>query len=381
LNRSHRIALANLVGFALLCTGASAQRANDFVVTGGISWETYKGNFSVVNITTVDSTKNAAAAIAEIGARGNFGYILRPNARLDVDLDGGLRQFAATGFQLRDYAPREWVSQLNATYSQAFTGVGLLMLHGAYRGRRVEDRPPMPLFLQPGYTGFRGTGSFRLAPIQNVALDAQVDLEHTNYEAPRGLSHIDFLDRTSKGFEVGASTSGTADWSIRFFSGFRSSHYLHQATQVTDDPFRRDKTVNLGALWRLEDLEGESPVREASLGVEGTVNRSNSLRPQYDALSVSGDFSVDLPWWGLSTGLTSLLTWKTYVHQTTFARLVPGEEADNASVVHLDFTRNMASNLSGMLRFGWTRAETDIGNSYYSRFGTSLLFNFRPAGQ
>jgi hypothetical protein len=90
---------------------------------------------------------------------------------------------------------------------------------------------------------------------------------------------------------------------------------------------------------------------------------------------------VDLPWWGLSTGLTSLLTWKTYVHQTTFARLVPGEEADNASVVHLDFTRNVASNLSGMLRFGWTRAETDIGNSYYSRFGTSLLFNFRPAGQ
>jgi hypothetical protein len=98
-------------------------------------------------------------------------------------------------------------------------------------------------------------------------------------------------------------------------------------------------------------------------------------------LSVTGDLSVDLPWWGLSTGLTSLLTWKTYIHQTTFARLVPGEEADNASVVHLDFTRNIASNLSGMLRFGWTRAETDIGNSYYSRFGTSLLFNFRPAGQ
>ena len=88
-----------------------------------------------------------------------------------------------------------------------------------------------------------------------------------------------------------------------------------------------------------------------------------------------------LPWWGLSTKLVSLLTWKTYVHETPFARLVPGEEADNASVVHLDLGRQMAPNLTATLRFGWTRAEADIGNSYYRRFGTSLLFDFRPVAR
>jgi hypothetical protein len=40
--------------------------------------------------------------------------------------------------------------------------------------------------------------------------------------------------------------------------------------------------------------------------------------------------------------------------------------------------RPLFVNLDGVLRFGWTRAETDIGNSYYRRFGVSMLMNFRP---
>jgi len=39
----------------------------------------------------------------------------------------------------------------------------------------------------------------------------------------------------------------------------------------------------------------------------------------------------------------------------------------------------LAPNLDGVLRFGWTRAETDIGDQYYQRYGVSVLFNFRPS--
>ena len=60
------------------------------------------------------------------------------------------------------------------------------------------------------------------------------------------------------------------------------------------------------------------------------------------------------------------------------ARLVPGEEADNASVAYITLARPLAPNLDGRLRFGWTRAETDIGDSYYERYGVTFLFDFRP---
>jgi hypothetical protein len=73
-----------------------------------------------------------------------------------------------------------------------------------------------------------------------------------------------------------------------------------------------------------------------------------------------------------------VLTGKTYVHDSPFARLVPGEEADNASLAYAELSRALAPNLTTALRFGWSQAETDIGESYYSRFGTSLLINYRP---
>ena len=358
-------------------------RVNDFVITGGGSWESYRGNFSVVTVPNVDSTEHVGAAVGEFGARGRINLLDRPTRWLDLTLDGGLRQFAATGFQLRDYAPREWASRVDATYVQLFAGLGTLSAQASYRGRSVQDRPPMPLFLQPGLQGFRASTAFVFRPIQNVSFDAHVDLDRTNYSSPRLLPQLDQLDRTAQGFEVGALAAGGENWRVRFFSGLHWNHYEHQPTQVDDDPFRRDKTVDVGALWVMERWIGEQediPLF-ATLGVEGTVNRSNSNRPEYDALSVTGDLFTQLPWWGLSTKVVSLLTWKAYVHETPFARLVPGEEADNGSVVHLDLIRDMAPNLTATLRFGWTRAEADIGNSYYRRFGTSLLFDFRPVAR
>ena len=65
--------------------------------------------------------------------------------------------------------------------------------------------------------------------------------------------------------------------------------------------------------------------------------------------------------------------------EVPFSRLVPGEEADNASTVFVEVDRPVASNLSTATRFGWTRAETDIGRAYYSRFGVTFLMRYRPS--
>jgi hypothetical protein len=117
----------------------------------------------------------------------------------------------------------------------------------------------------------------------------------------------------------------------------------------------------------------------AQAGIEGTLNRSNSIRPEYDALNLRLLLTTPLPG-DLSASLYALLARKSYVAETEFTRLVPGEEADNASVAYLQFNRPVALNLDGAIRFGWTRAETDIGDAYYRRFGMSLLLHYRPMG-
>jgi len=369
--------LALVLGLVTSAGGAGAQvRVADLVFTGGLSMEAYRGkNFSAVTVPVVDSTDHASAAVGQFGARGRVVFRdVVGGPYVGLTFDGGVRQFAAMGFELRDYAPREWAARVRMDYQQALRDVGRLGLQASFRGRSVEDRPPLPLFLQPGYATFRGLGTFEFLPVQGVTFDLEADLERADYHAPPLLSQLDLLDRRSGGIELGARTSGDAPWSVRFFTGFRWSRYEHQGTYVAEDPFRRDRTVNLGATW------STTGTVLATMGVEGSVNRSNSIRPEYDALSVRGELTTALPFWDLTASAFSLLTWKSYVHQTEFARLVPGEEADNASVLYLDLVRPLAANLDGVLRFGWTRAETDIGDSYYRRFGATFLMNFRPAG-
>ena len=372
--------VASFVAAALLVASplsAAAQvRLDDLVFTGGFSVESYDGNFSAVSVPVVDSTEHASAAVGEFGARGRLVLIESlTGARWDHDLtvgfDAGFRQFAAAGFELRDYAPREWVGRAHLAMRQRLAGAGWIVVSGSVRGRAVEDRPPMPLFLQPGYTTARGTLTFQTYDIQGVNLEAEVDLESTDYEAFDVLSQLDLLDRRSVGFEVGA-VARRESWEMRFYGGLRELEYPRQDSFDPSDPFRRDRAFHMGAEWFFT-----GPVA-AELGVEGTVNRSNSNRPEYDAVSVRGTLTAPLPWWNLGLNLYGVLTGKTYVHESPFVRLVPGEEADNASLAYVELSRPLAPNLSTALRFGWSRAETDIGENYYSRFGTSLLINFRP---
>jgi len=371
--RAARWALAALSASLLMPGDASGQvRWRDLVFTLGGSAERYSGNFSAVTVPVVDSTDRAIAAVGEVAVRGMLQLHSSERRSVLLSVDGGVRQSAAMGFELRDYAPREWVGSTNLQVTQMLGSFGQLVAAGSFESRSVSDRPPMPLFLQPGYGIARASLSVATRSMEGVSVDLTADIEVADYRAFALVPQLDLLDRRGFGVELGARW-GSSVSSVRFYGGVRRTEYQHQGSFDPDDPFRRDLTIRTGLDW--------SHVGRviAQIGVVGTVNRSNSNRPEYDALSLSALFSTPLPA-SMNLSLYALITGKSYVQETEFARLVPGEEADNASIAYAQLGRPLATNLDGAIRLGWTRAETDIGNAYYQRFGLSVQFNYRPNG-
>jgi len=364
--------MAALTVLAVTVVGAEAQvRVDDLVFTTGASIDEYEGNLASVTAPVVDSTERARARSGQVGVRGVLLLYASGDRRVTGSFDLGLRQFAAEGFSTRDYTPRELAGSMDLTAWQRFGKWGNVGVQLALRGRRVDDRPPMPLFLQPGYGDVGGSITWESPLIdRDLRLGLRLDADEANYRAPDRVSALDLLDRNSFGVEA------SAEWGmasvVRVYTEARRTHYPRQSSFDPSDPFRRDRTYTAGALWRYRS----SFILE--LGVEGAINRSNSSRPEYDAVALNLLLATPVPWWGLSANLIGTFTGKSYVEETEFARLVPGEEADNASVLFLDIARPVTTDLDATVRLGWTRAETDIGDSYYERFGVSLLFNYRP---
>ena len=364
-------AFVAMASIASAANPAAAQRWEDLVVTAGISGESYDGNLASVTVPVVDSANAVGAAVGEFGLRGSGWLVSRENSSLFGSFDLGLRQFLASGFEIRDYSPRERSGRASLQWIQRLGAVGMLRVSGEAGRRSVEDRPPMPLFLQPGYTRFAGRSHMTFNSVDGVTFDVSLDAEVADYEAPDGVGQINLLDRESQGLEIGAAWGN--DWRVRFYGSYRRLDYPEQSSFDPSDPFRRDRTVTLGGEWSYD-----SSAFRAELGIEGIVNRSNSRRPEYDAFSLRTLVGVPLPWWGLGVNLYGVVTGKTYISLTPFARLVPGEEADNASIVYLDVNREVAPNLDASVRFGFTRGETDIGDAYYQRYGMSFFLNYRP---
>lgn len=346
-------------------------RLRDLVVNVGGSVESYAGNFSAVTAPVVDPSDHAVAAVGEVGARGVVTLLRNRSRSVELFLDGGMRQAAAVGFELKDYAPREWAGSAQGRYTQSVGGWGSVVARAGVRARAVRDRPPMPLFLQPGYVTAHGGVGLLTRSLDGATFDAEVDLEKTDYAASRLFPQLNLLDRSSSGLEAGVRWGSGA--TLRVYGGFRWTDYRNQGSFDPSDPFRRDRTGRIGVEWSY------SGALLAQVGVDGTLNRSNSNRPEYDAVSARAFVTAPLPG-ELSLSVFAVLTAKSYLHVTDFARLVPGEEADNASLAYLQVGRPVASNLDAAVRLGWARAETDIGSAYYRRFGASVLFNYRPNG-
>lgn len=362
--------LATIALGAMPSQGSAQITWQDLVFTGGVSAEAYRGNLPAITVTAVDSASEVSAAVGEFGVRGSLLLFNREKRTLGLRFDGGLRQFAAAGFQYRDYAPKELVGRLDLSYRETLGTLGELWVLGGGSGRRVEDRPPMPMFIQPGYGTLDGRVRLNLYPINGIFYDAQVFGEVAGYETTRFKSQLALLDRRALGLEVGATWG--SDWTVRGYAGFKASEFPNQGTFDPSDPLRRDKTFNAGATWNYR-----SSSVLAQVGVEGSINRSNSSRPEYNALRFRTFVTVPMPL-DMSVSLLADLTAKDYLTDSEFALLVPGEEADNASIVYLEASRPLYQNLDGAVRFAWTRAEEDIGKSYFERFGASVLFRFRP---
>jgi hypothetical protein len=364
------VLVLTLVSTFLRVVPAGAQIVwRDLVFTGGLSGEGYRGNLPAVAVTAVDSTEDASAAVGEFGIRGSVILLNRQERSVTLQFDSGLRQFVAGGFLVRDYAPKELVGRVEVAYRENVGSLGELWLSGGLGGRRVTDRPPMPLFLQPGYGEMDGSAHLWMYPVRGVRYDAELSGELADYGSTTLTPQLGLLDRRALGLELGASWG--SNWTLRAYTGFKASEYRNQGTFDPSDPVRRDKSFNLGATWTLQSSF------LAQVEVEGLLNRSNSSRPEYNALSLQAFFSVPLPR-EISLNLFADLTTKSYLTETEFAQLVPGEEADNASVVYVEISRPLWLNLDGALRLGWTRAETNIGDSYFERFGASFLFRYRP---
>jgi hypothetical protein len=369
--RRSTCARALLLGaLALAPLGVRAQsRVRDLELNGGLSVEAYRGNLAAASVSVVDSTDRAAAAIGELGARGTVALHEAERRWAFFAFDAGLRQFAAGGFTVRDYAPREWAGQAALSGTQLLGTWAAATGRLGWRGRSVEDRPPMPLFLQPGYGIATASLKLELSEIDRVSFDVLADAEWANYTAQPLVAPLDLLDRDGQGIEVGAQWGeGTI---FRVFSSVRRSEYRNQRTGEPTDSIRRDATVQAGFTWSMD-----APIT-AQLGFEGTLNRSNSRRPEYDALSLRGVVSVPLPF-EVGATVLGVLTAKSYVNESDFKVLVAGEEADNASVLYLDLSRAIVRGIDGSLRMGWTRAEAEVGDAYFQRFGVSMLLRYRP---
>ncbi|MCG6957133.1 MAG: hypothetical protein LJF04_14185, partial [Gemmatimonadetes bacterium] len=224
-----RLAVVALLALSVLPSTGSAQvRWKDLVFTLGSSLDGYSGNFSAVTVSVVDTTKQAVAVAAELGARGTL-FLYRSQTghqSLEWFFDGGMRQAAAFGFRSLDYSPRELAGNTSLSWQQSVGTWGYLTLRGAYRARAVKDRPPMPLFLQPGYYNPRGSLRLDTRSFDGVSFDATLDVESADYKATEFIPQLDLLDRKSAGIEMGARWGGTS--TMRFYIGARRTQYDKQ---------------------------------------------------------------------------------------------------------------------------------------------------------
>jgi hypothetical protein len=231
--------------------------------------------------------------------------------------------------------------------------------------------PRCPSFSSPGTGVVIASLALDVDGPRGVLYDLELSVSRSDYLAPAFAPQVRLLDRDGATLEAGATLSDGGASNLRLFLGIEGSRYPRQSTFAPEDPFRRDRTFHGGAAWTYQSTY------LVQVAMEGRANRSNSHRPEYDALTVRALFSASLPR-QFSFSAYGALTAKQYVHPSEFARLLPGEEGNNASLAYVSLSRSIARNLDGTFRVGWAHAETEIGDAYFQRFGGSFLLHFRP---
>ena len=353
-------------------------RVRDFVITAGLAGEAWWGDFSAIAVPEFDSTESVKAGVGEWSARGVFSLLSDPRHRLEATLDGGIRQSAATGFRLRNYAPREQSGRLTLTYDHVL-GRGVVTAGATARSRRIVDHPPMPLYKHPGYDIYNVQAGYAKS-VRRINVDVRVAGERADYKPPPQLDHLDFLDRNSVVVEAGGRRvfylSGDPEdyedardfWTVRVFGAFGYHSYPRQGDEVQ----RADRAMRLGATFELRTEQ-----LEITTTMAGTRSRSTSPRVEYNHGRVH--LQATWLWDDTDLSLVGTLARKRYIQPTQDA-LVAGEEADNASVLYAEVTRSLGMRVSGAFRIGWRKVETNFSGAFYTRFGGGFSLSVRPWG-
>lgn len=358
----------SLAGLIAGTVRAEGQQLQDLALTSELDGHTYCGDLPTISVPWVDPAECAST----IG--GSFSAQIKALiGRLEIDFDAGHRQFGTRGLKRRNYAPREAVANIRADYSRrGFT----VSANGKFR--HITDGPAIPIYRQPSY----GSGGlFLMHHLQvgdNLVTDYAVRGEYVAYDAPKVRPDIDLLDRTSFGVEAGTTWQREGNtWNnwIRGAATYQNHRFPKQKSGVVGDPFRRDQTVSLGFAWRVNDVAYEHG--SAEIRLEGTANRSNSRRPEYNAVRASLAMEKFLGDWGQAR-MNLAFAKKAYTTEGQGPALIPGEESDNKSSLSLGLTRYLRNNLDGAVDVEWARAETNVTGWYVRSFGASFTLTYRP---
>lgn len=342
----------------------------DFVITAGLTGEAWWGDFSAITVPQFDSTENAFAGVGEWSARGVFRLLNGSERRLEATLDAGIRQSAAAGFQLRNYAPREQSGSVGMVYTDAFGG-GAFTTEATARIRRVFDHPPMPLYKPPGYDIYSARARYA-RNVLGIRVDLNVAGEQADY-APPVLEHLDFLDRNSVIVEAGGTRRFNIDeesgdyWGLRLYGAYGHHSYPRQGGEVQ----RVDNAMRLGL-----NVQLQWDRLELSVTLDGTRSRSTSRRVEYNRGRVDAQ-AIWLLSDAMDLSLTGTLARKRYIKPAQHA-LVPGEEADNATILYAELTRELAPRVDGAFRIGWGKVETNFTGAFYTRFRGGFSLRVRP---
>lgn len=344
----------------------------DVTVRAGLSAGGYWGNFSSVAVVWTDPTERAFAGTGSFELEGVVRF--RGSRRqLFINFDGGLQQYATGGFELRNYAPREYTADVGATYEQGLWG-GSVRVAGQATARGVADRPPMPLYLQPGYNSYVGSvGYTRDLPLDGWLhqLDIQGTFENRDYAAPRVLPQLDLLDRSSGEGTVRLTRFLGSEYSaLRAYGAFRYHSYPRKGLSIR----RRDKAGRAGIAWTLDWLVSHGLRIEADIG--GTFNRSNSRRVEYNLIGFQGKLVQSL---GPTTELLLDLDVKRKSYLAPGQYLVPGEEVDDLTRIDAGLARALGP-INATFRVYWKKAETNISGAFYRNLGASFSMSATPWG-
>ena len=355
-------------------TAAGQVRVENLSVSMGVATEMYGGNFSAVTVPQIDSTERALAGAGNMGARGTVIFMARPDRSFGATFDFGMRQFVTDGFQLRNYAPRELSGNVRGNYAQRIGG-GTLVVVPTVASRYIADRPPMPLYLPPGYHSGVIDANYSRPLAPNIGIYGRVNAEVKNYAAPHVLKELDLLDRRSVTLETGArrvfsSRPGTRDQAgLSVFGAYLHHSYPKQGLGL----LRTDNGLQLGSELNLDRRETNG--FQLILQLSGTRSWSNASRVDYNAGRLRSIVTVEL---GAATQLDVDGLWAAKRYIDPPDRLLPGEEADNAAIVNARVTRFLGEGVRAGIGGGWTRAETHISGAYYQRFSVSFSLTVNP---